>query len=342
MKYMIYESIASLLNETDNSIYNFKVKGIIKEDIIEKTRLDKTKFYQYILEDRESKLILRRDNLPEKELKNKVLVITGHITYSDNNKKGKLRKIYNINTIEIDENTTYDLYCKDIKVDLIKLMHDYTYILNEIENKEIREIVKKIIEEYEPMFSTYPGGLTIHHNYKYGLLEHSINVAKMCIKAYELYKQYYKEINKDVLIAGALLHDIGKVTCYGLDENNISLKTIQLHIFNHIANGFYMVKKFFDEKSNLSNEVKDNIYHIILSHHGDINKGSPVLPQTIEALIVSTMDGLDADINFYIDKINKLKESNNITEKQKYYHRSIWNGKYFNDNNTQILKINNK
>ena len=126
--------------------------------------------------------------------------------------------------------------------------------------------------------------------------------------------------------------------CYSLSSDKKSpVITIQIDLADHIALGYYMVKSIADSIDGLTDDIKDHILHIILSHHGLKEKGSPVIPHTIESIIVSNIDSLDSYSKAAIQEIEKLKQKTNLTEYKKALKCSLWNGKYINDNRFQTL-----
>lgn len=151
--------------------------------------------------------------------------------------------------------------------------------------------------ELSEKFKKAPGGKLWHHAYLGGLLEHSLSVAEICDTLCRLYPL----VNRNILITGALLHDIGKIDEYGFSQGYIDF-TDQGRLWGHITIGAQLVEKSIIELENNSSfpeELKKNIIHLILSHQGELAHGSPVLPQTIEAIILYYCDEMDSKANAY-------------------------------------------
>jgi 3'-5' exoribonuclease len=145
---------------------------------------------------------------------------------------------------------------------------------------------KKIFED----FNKSAAAVKYHHAYSGGLIEHSVKVAKNCI----MISDNYPELNKDLLIAGALLHDIGKIEEY---YTGLTIKiTDEGNLLGHIAMGYGMVREKIKEIPGFPDKTAKELLHIIISHHGYKEFGSPRVPETQEAFVVYHMDHLDADI----------------------------------------------
>ncbi|HBN09979.1 MAG TPA: hypothetical protein DD435_15505 [Cyanobacteria bacterium UBA8530] len=138
-------------------------------------------------------------------------------------------------------------------------------------------------------FQQAPAAKFHHHAYLGGLLEHSLAVAKRALgMALE------GHLNRDLILAGALLHDIGKIEEYSFID---SIEIVEIgNLAGHIALGYYMVRRAISRIPDFPSELATQLLHLILSHHGRNEWGSPVEPATSEALIVSAADLIDAQL----------------------------------------------
>ena len=164
-------------------------------------------------------------------------------------------------------------------------------LVGSIANEKYRTIVEKIL--YSPdiweLFISKVAGYTMHHSKYGGLLQHSVGVAM----ASRQLAQLYPDIDMSLVVAGSLLHDIGKCYCYTNFEEGLDY-TDDGKFFDHIVLGIKILyDKTRDLDASYENELKQ-IEHIIVSHHGKLEFGSPKQPVTIEAEIVNKCDGLDA------------------------------------------------
>ncbi|HNX00957.1 MAG TPA: HD domain-containing protein [Candidatus Cloacimonadota bacterium] len=164
----------------------------------------------------------------------------------------------------------------------------FSYIEN-ITDSNIRALLKQFFDDKEffTIFATSPAAKSWHHNFISGLLEHTVSVADICEFACTKYP-----LNKDILIAGALLHDIGKVYEYN-QKSNIDFTDIG-RLIGHLAIGDQMVFDAASKINNFPSVTLMKIRHLILSHHGEYEKASVRLPQTLEAIVLHFADNLDA------------------------------------------------
>jgi 3'-5' exoribonuclease len=132
-----------------------------------------------------------------------------------------------------------------------------------------------------------------HHAYRSGLLDHSIAVAQATAAA----AQIFTGINRDLAVCGALLHDIGKLDAYSGDEHVTMNDAGKL--IGEVSGGYYNVRRCIEGSPGFPPSLAQSLLHIILSHHGCLEHGSPVLPATREALLVHTMDKLSGDLGSF-------------------------------------------
>lgn len=168
-------------------------------------------------------------------------------------------------------------------------------LVNRIENEFLKGMVTDIVVN-EPYMFEAPGAVRYHHNYLGGLLEHTVEVAEIAGNMASV----LPNVSVDVTIAGALLHDIGKLDLYGFeDEFKFEPKYNQMEgMLEHITLGIIRLHEWqLSKEPNLTEEEKNMITiikHIIVSHHGQLEYGSPVTPKTLEASIVNKADSISA------------------------------------------------
>lgn len=157
-----------------------------------------------------------------------------------------------------------------------------------------RVIKSLILDELFDEYCKAPAATFNHHAYMGGLLEHSVSVANICAN----YVNIYRDVKKDILIAGALIHDIGKI--YELKfEESISYST-EGNLLGHIFIGASKFQRACEKIDDFPAYLSNNLLHIILSHHGMIERGSPVEPRTLEAILVHKADTTDAEANSFL------------------------------------------
>lgn len=169
-----------------------------------------------------------------------------------------------------------------------KSAEDY---IESIENPRYRRLVKEMLKMTGDRYYNYPAASRIHHNYLGGLSEHSLAMAAMACSVAQLYPQ----LNRDLLLAGALVHDVGKTA--EMSGPVTTEYTLEGRLEGHIslANGWLSEVA---EKTGLAHtEEAVLLHHMILSHHGHYEFGSPVLPMVQEAEVLYLIDNMDARLN---------------------------------------------
>lgn len=170
-------------------------------------------------------------------------------------------------------------------------------IVATIDNSDIKRLVDAFVEDGDFMkkFSFAPAAKKLHHAKIGGLLEHVTSLLAISLKVAEK----HPELDKDYLIAGCIFHDIGKVIEYKI--TTLIDVTKEGRMLGHIPIGQKMVNDKIDELGNIPEEIRLKIIHIILSHHGELENGSPVKPCFPEAFAFSKIDDTDAQIQRVID-----------------------------------------
>ncbi|MDQ3239308.1 MAG: HD domain-containing protein [bacterium] len=172
-----------------------------------------------------------------------------------------------------------------------------------IEDRHLKTLLNNIFqdEKFTEIFKKTPAALKYHHAFAAGLLEHTLEVVDFAIPI----ANYYKPCNKDMVIAGAILHDIGKVEeivwknmCINYSDKG--------RLLGHIYIGTQIVNKYVSKDFN--GECLNLLQHIILSHHGKKEMGAVVIPATIEAKIVSLADDASAKMRSYMSMFEDGQE----------------------------------
>jgi 3'-5' exoribonuclease len=159
-----------------------------------------------------------------------------------------------------------------------------------IEQPALREVIARVVTRYADRLRVWPAAVTVHHDYRGGLLEHVLKITEVVVSLAAAYGA-----SRDLLIAGAIVHDIGK-----LEELSYSLATTYTtegNLVGHITIGVGIVRDAAREVPDLPHDVLLHLEHLILSHHGSRDRGSPVEPMTVEAFILASTDNLDATIH---------------------------------------------
>jgi 3'-5' exoribonuclease len=164
----------------------------------------------------------------------------------------------------------------------------------------VKRLVRDILAEHDELFRKMPAAQNFHHSYSVGLLEHVWSMTRIAGFVAEHYERYYDQLNppldKDVVVAATILHDIGKLR--ELEYHPVEAKyTKEGSLIGHVLMGRDLVREAARRIDGFPEETLLLLEHAILAHHGKREFGAPVVPQTIEALILSFIDDLDAKIN---------------------------------------------
>ena len=193
-------------------------------------------------------------------------------------------------------------------------------IASQVHHQFLRELLEAFFadEDFVKKFKRAPAAKAVHHVYLGGLLEHTLSVVQLLL----LIGPRYKGINQDLLIAGGILHDIGKISELSFDRSFDF--TDPGRLLGHIILTAEMVAEKIQRIPEFPEELSTLLKHIILSHHGEYAFGSPKLPQTLEALLLHHVDDLDAKVNGFLTWIEKEKgEPSRWTSYHKLFDRFI-------------------
>jgi 3'-5' exoribonuclease len=163
-------------------------------------------------------------------------------------------------------------------------------LLLHVRDPFVRELLQRITAEHAGKLRIWPAALTVHHAYRSGFLEHILSVARSALTLGAAYGA-----NQDLLTAGALLHDIGKLE--ELEYDRSTSYTREGNLVGHVTLGVMMARATMAAIPDFPDVLRAQIEHLIVSHHGHKEFGAPVEPMTIEAMILSAADDLDAKIN---------------------------------------------
>ena len=169
-------------------------------------------------------------------------------------------------------------------------------------------------------FKASPAATFHHHNYVGGLIEHTLDVWML---AESLSQRFGARLNRDLLLCGAALHDVGKIKSYSR-QSGVSERTDLGNLLDHVFISASMVSNLWDrvitkeaagEEAESAGRDKALLLHIILSHHGKRDWGAPVVPQTPEALLIHFCDQISASMKTCLDALESLPEGESWTER---------------------------
>lgn len=219
-------------------------------------------------------------------------------------------------------------YLKGPALNIEVLVEKFNKLTDSISDRYILALLQNIFTpELKDAFIKAPAAKRVHHNYPGGLLEHTLQVAYICDMATKL----YPELNRDLLIVGAILHDIGKVEEYEIAA--VPEYTVSGRLVGHIVLGHEMVDKAIRliraQGQDFPDYLEMMIKHMILSHHGNLEYGSPVKPLFPEAFLLHMADNLDAKLFVFLNKIEEDEsEDSQFTPYDSFFEQYFFKYRY--------------
>lgn len=171
-------------------------------------------------------------------------------------------------------------------------------------------------EDFLSRFASAPAALSMHHAAVGGLLEHSLSMASLA----ETAAKNYPYVNRDLLVSGALVHDMGKVWEYTMDGEFGT--SDDGHMVGHITRAAIQIELEAKAYGKLSDEDLRELLHLVVSHHGTLEWGSPVQPKTLEAILLHQIDLLDSRVQGYFDFLRSEPGLDGWSPRRSFMHSS--------------------
>ena len=232
-----------------------------------------------------------------------VVHIEGEVLKYKENLQIKVLSAKVVDTKEVD----LAKFIKQPPVSKEELVNKFNQYVESIKNEDCRKILDYLIKRLSPKLFEYPAAVSVHHDYSSGLLMHTVSMADIA----SFLADYYPDINRDILITGVLLHDMGKTIEF---EGPVVFKySLEGKLLGHISIMVSEIRRAA-EGLKITSEVPLLLEHMVLSHHGSNEFGSPVLPMTKEALLLSLVDNLDSKM-VIVEKALDGVEPGNFSQK---------------------------
>ena len=199
-----------------------------------------------------------------------------------------------------------------------------TKIIRSIKSNPLRKLVSMIYRENKDILLVHPASVKMHHNYRSGFIEHVLSMAEI---ADQLAVHY--QLDRDLLIAGVFLHDIGKIIEISSDLE--AEYTDQGNFIGHIVIGRDIVRSAAKKITNFPEDVQIKLEHMILSHQGKYEWQSPKKPKIREALLLHLIDNMDAKMNLFALALEESAEDGDWTDRHNYFRIPLYKG----DNETK-------
>ncbi|NIA08806.1 MAG: HD domain-containing protein [Nitrospiraceae bacterium] len=201
-----------------------------------------------------------------------------------------------------DKDLDPGLFLPVVQADTEELWSEFSGYIKEIRSPVLKPLLEEIFRDQEisKAFRLAPAGKRMHHAYIGGLLEHTVSVTRLANSVCSLYLR----LDRDLLVSGAMVHDIGKIDEFSYSRPPIDYTDIG-RLVGHVVLGTSIIDKFIAKLDiNASSPQIIALKHMVLSHHGQREFGAPVLPMIEEAVVLNMIDDLDAKLN-YLGRLKK-------------------------------------
>jgi len=205
---------------------------------------------------------------------------------------------------------------------LEEMTQELDALLGSIQDPHLSRLLASVFDDTQTFkaFCQAPAAKYYHHACVGGLLEHSLAVARLVLAACELHPQ----LNPDLALTLALLHDLGKIHTYDPVSFEMTEKGI---LWTHLYMSAAEVERHIDRLPGFPAELRLRVVHAILAHHGRLENGSPVLPMTLEAIVLHDADKLDADAQGAIDHLARPQgDGSSFTERSFMHETRLYRG----------------
>jgi len=200
----------------------------------------------------------------------------------------------NISSITLLSPSEIDItdFLPQAKNDIEQTFVNLKTIIEEVRNPHLKKLLDLFIadDQFVRLFKISPAAKKLHHVYLGGLLEHTLSVSGLILKICK----HYEGLNADLLLTGGILHDIGKI--HELTYSRSFDYSDSGRLIGHITLGVEMINEKIRSVPDFPQELSIELKHLIISHHGEYQYGSPKRPKTLEALILYYLDDLDAKV----------------------------------------------
>lgn len=197
-------------------------------------------------------------------------------------------------------------YLPTSKRNIIEMYEELLDYINKMKTGPLKQLVEHFFvedKEFIQAFQTHSAAKTVHHSFIGGLLEHTLGVVKLC----EHFTQNYPILNRDLLIAAALFHDVGKLDELSKFPENDYTDDGQL--LGHIFIGAERVGKAIEQIKDFPVKLASELRHCILAHHGELEYGSPKKPALAEAMALNFADNADAKLQAMVELFDGAPEN---------------------------------
>ena len=213
-------------------------------------------------------------------------------------------KIERIRPVIESDNVDVSDYVKSADNSVEEMFSHLLSLVNSFKDEDLKKIVSYLLGENKEKILYFPAAFRLHHAIRCGLLMHTASIVKLC----ESVCKVYPFVNRELLISGAILHDIAKTVEFDVKETGIaSGYTVEGNLIGHLVMGAMMVKEA-GQKLSIDKEKSMLLQHMIISHHGEPEFGAAVRPLFLEAELLSQLDSMDAKVYEIMDAVSGIEK----------------------------------
>lgn len=305
--------IKDLVEGTVLDSVSFLIKDAIKID------RDTGSYMNLVLQDSTGTIDAKKWKATDEDAKllepGKVIILSGRVnTYMD-----KMQLIIDRYFVTNEQNP--EEFCMISPIPFDELNEKFRNFVRSVKVNDLKMILNEVFRRYSMQFLAYPAAVKNHHEFYHGLLHHSVSMCEIA----DSIASHYKDVNRDLLISGCLLHDIGKL--FELSGVVATKYTTEGNLLGHLTIGMSLIREIAKELD-IKSDYPILLEHMILSHHGKLEYGACVLPETREALLLSMIDDMDAKMMILDKAYNGVKKGEYTERIFALDNRSFYKGNF--------------
>jgi 3'-5' exoribonuclease len=245
--------------------------------------------------------------------------VQGEVQLHQNARQIRVHQIRRADPAAYDVSQFVPASSRDLQAQYDALLHS----IDSVQNPHLRQLYSDIFrdEGVASRFRCTPAGKGWHHAYVGGLLEHVLSMLKLG----EVVVAQYSDVDRDLVVGGVLLHDIGKIeelVCRSYIDYTESGRLV-----GHLVQGCMLVGRFIDRIDGFPEELRSRVLHMIVSHHGSLDRGSPKPPMTLEATVVHLLDHLDSQTDAVAQIVRETRSGDGWSDHIKLANRNFFRGR---------------
>jgi 3'-5' exoribonuclease len=227
-----------------------------------------------------------------------------------------------LSSLKVSEGGDPDLFLETSPFDITEMLTSLRGLIKKIRNPHLKALAERFFSDHDFMeqFKKAPAAKNFHHNYIGGLLEHTLSVCRMAVRV----SDHYPGLDGDLLLTGAFLHDIGKIREF--KYSTWFDYTDEGRLLGHVVIGVAMLEEKLAAMKKFPEETALRLKHLILSHHGEYDFGSPKRPKFLEAFALHMVDDLDAKMNGIARFMEKDAKEGSWTDFNRMFERYLLKG----------------